>query len=117
MIHALKTESEYFQDIVKGNKSFETRSKDRNFMVGDFLAINEFIPHECNAKNKQYYTGRCCLVEVVYVLTDERFVKAGFAILGIRPCWIGKHTEDPRIPGVSNLYKTQDYGATISEEE
>ena len=86
MIHQLKTESNYFKDIVSGKKPFEVRFNDRNFSVGDFLGLNEVdVPG--------IYTGRCCLVEIVYVLTDSRLVKDGYVILGIRPCAIEKSTD------------------------
>lgn len=81
MIHQLKTETQYFQAVVSGVKSFEVRENDRIFVVGDFLALNELKEDE--------YTGRCCLVEVTYILTDKRFVKEGYVLLGIRPCNIG----------------------------
>lgn len=41
IIHALKTEPTYFGDIIDGKKAFEIRENDRNFKVGDYLALNE----------------------------------------------------------------------------
>lgn len=93
MIHQLKCESRFFEDTASGIKPFEVRLNDRDFMVGDFLALNEITDHPCNDKGERLETGRCCLVEVVYVLTDERFVKPGYAIIGHRPCGIARQQE------------------------
>ena len=41
MIHELKTEQKYFKEVVAGRKTFEMRVNDRDFNVGDFLALNE----------------------------------------------------------------------------
>lgn len=46
MIHQLKIDSEYFDDVASGKKTFEVRKNDRNFLVGDFLALNE-TAEEC----------------------------------------------------------------------
>lgn len=101
MIHQLKTWPIYFKEILSGTKSFEVRKNDREFSVGDFLALNEF------AEGK--HTGRCCMVEVVYILDDISFVKDGFVILGIRPCCIGSRSND-LLRGAESVYKTPVYG-------
>lgn len=80
MIHALKTEPGFFADVMSGKKPFEVREDDRDFRVGDFLALNEYEDPE--------HTGRCALVRVQYILRDGRFCKAGYATLGIEPCLI-----------------------------
>lgn len=60
MIHALKIEPKYFDAVRSGAKTFELRINDRDFRVGDFLALNEW---ECD-----HYTGRTELREVRYIL-------------------------------------------------
>ncbi len=90
MIHELKIEAEYLEDVAKGIKSFEVRKNDRDFRIGDFLALNELTEHQCNSAGDRLYTGRCCLVEIVYVLRDERFLKDEYVVLGIRPCGINQ---------------------------
>lgn len=80
MIHELKTEREYFEAVVKGEKTFEVRKDDRGFCEGDFLAINESENGET--------TGRCAIVQITYVLRAEEYCKKGFCILGITPCAI-----------------------------
>lgn len=113
MIHQLKTEHNFFEDVISGKKTFEVRKNDRDFMVGDFLELNELTPHQCNALGEHKETGRCCLVEVTYVLTDKRFVLPGYAVLAIRPCEIGKRTEWAN--AVRDVWKVPDYNITIPD--
>lgn len=80
MIHELKIHSSFFAEIVKLNKRFEVRKNDRDFQVGDFLALNEIDEGE--------YTGRTALVRVTYILDDCNFCKPGTVIMSIGPCVI-----------------------------
>ena len=85
MIYSKRIESAFFEGVISGAKPFEVyKEDDCQFEVGDFLALNEFSEGTLTE-----YTGRCCLVEITYVLRDSRFVADGYAILGIRPCSIG----------------------------
>lgn len=88
MIHQLKCESKYFEDVASGKKTFEVRNNDRDFRVGDFLALNELTPHSCNKKGEHKETGRCCIVHVIYILDDPDFCKEGYVVLGIGACEI-----------------------------
>lgn len=60
MIHALKIQPKYFEAVRSDVKTFELRTNDRDFHVGDFLALNEW--DGCQ------YTGRTELREVRYIL-------------------------------------------------
>jgi ASC-1-like (ASCH) protein len=42
MIHELKIDPEYFAAVRNGEKQFELRRNDRNFSIGDYLALNEY---------------------------------------------------------------------------
>ena len=77
MIHALKTLPEYFEAVRKGDKTFELRENDRDFQVGDYLALNEW--------DGEKYTGRSQLVKVTYILDPNEVMTCedGFAILGL----------------------------------
>jgi len=86
MIHQLKQASIYFEDVIEGRKTFEVRKNDRNFKVGDYLALNELTPHECNGKGEHFETGRSALFRVTYVLDNPDYCKEGFVVLGIQPC-------------------------------
>lgn len=86
MIHALKIEPYFFNKVLSGEKTFEIRENDRNFMEGDLLALNEYDPE------KQEHTGRSCLVYVDFAMTDPKYVREGFAIMSIKPCICRKVT-------------------------
>lgn len=109
MIHQLKTEAQYFDDVTSGRKPFEVRLNDRDFMAGDYLALNELTLHKVNDRGDHKETGRCCLVEITYVLTDARFVRDGYAILGIRPCCIGSRGSE--INRYESFYTVPVYGS------
>lgn len=58
--HELKILPKYFDAVRNGSKTFEIRKNDRNFKVGDYLALMEWSGEE--------YTGRSMLVKVTYIL-------------------------------------------------
>jgi hypothetical protein len=60
-IHELKLSSIYFEDIAYHNKTFEYRTNDRDFKVGDILHLREI-------NNKIEYTNREILCKVTYIL-------------------------------------------------
>lgn len=77
MNHELKTIPRYYEDVRSGKKNFEVRFNDRNFQIGDELTLREWDPE------KQQYTGRWHVDEVIYILDDPQFVKEGYVILGM----------------------------------
>lgn len=82
MIHELKIFPEYFNSVISGDKTFEIRKNDRNFLVGDHIALNEFT-------KEGGYTGRSALYRITYVAGrgDPLVVlPEGYVILGIQPC-------------------------------
>lgn len=85
MIHELKIRSTYFDDVLDGKKTFEFRLNDRDYQVGDYLALNEVTP-EGNDIAGYEYTGRSCLVYVDYVLDLSPWDKDGYVIMSIKPC-------------------------------
>lgn len=84
MIHALKILPSYFEDVMSGKKTFEIRKNDRDYKVGDLLALNEYTETE------EYigYSGRSCLVKVDYILDNADFCKDGYITMTIKPCSI-----------------------------
>ena len=80
MIHALKIDPIYFDDVRNGKKRFELRNNDRDFHVGDHLALNE-----CD---NGVYTGRTELVKVTYMLNpnDIMTCQGNYAIMSIKLC-------------------------------
>ena len=91
MTHDLKTWPEYFAAVLDGSKTFELRSNDRGFSVGDLLRLREWDP-ETSA-----YTGREVTRSVSYLLPGPDFgpptgfagpvfgLMVGFVIMGLVP--------------------------------
>lgn len=83
MIHQLKTIQPYFDDVASCKKMFEVRKNDRDFKLGDFVALNEF-------ENKKH-TGRCMILRIKYILDKDEFCKEGYVTLGLDMCGITSH--------------------------
>lgn len=124
MIHALKIEKQYFEAVASGRKTFEVRNNDRNFMVGDFLALNEVTIDRKTYTDKKdnehkghstVYTGRCCLVEVDYILDSEEYLQPGFVALAIKPCAISRSMNDYRY--THDIFAVPTYEAVAVKEE
>lgn len=81
MVHAVKIKPQYFKDLVTGKKTFEVRKNDHNYKVGDIIALNEF-------DDKSGYTDKSALFVITYVMTDKEYVKEGFAVLGVKRCYL-----------------------------
>lgn len=80
--HNLKTWTEFFQAVKRGEKTFEERLDDRGYEVGDTLTLQEFDP------NKQEYTGDVIVKGVPYILR-EPYAKDKHVIMSItdvKPC-------------------------------
>lgn len=76
MTHELKIKPEYLKEVAEGNKTFELRKNDRDFKVGDWLQLHEYIGGK--------YTGKFYTVKIKYILKDcpEYGLRAGYCILG-----------------------------------
>ncbi len=84
MIHALKQHPQHFKPVVSGEKLFEVKKNDRDFQVGDLLALNEYDPET------KSYTGNSCIVYVDYILNDPEYCKEGYVVMSIKPCVVHK---------------------------
>ncbi len=90
MFIAKKIQRDFFEAVIEGRKSFELRKEDDvTFCAGDLLALNEYV-------EPAGYTGRCCLVEVSYVLRDFEGLSPGYAVVGFRPAGVALASEDFR---------------------
>ena len=45
-VHILKCWPESFRAVVAGTKTYEVRKDDRGYMVGDYLRLDEYEPHQ-----------------------------------------------------------------------
>lgn len=98
MIHTVKCNYKFFEALKDGTKTFEVRKKDRLYEVGDYLAVNEFIPGEAidpyslneglRQSNGGSYTGDCLFYKITYILDDPQFCKDGMVVLGLARCEI-----------------------------
>lgn len=76
MTHDLKILPIYFEEVLKGIKTFELRKNDRNFKTEDILRLREFLNGE--------YTGREVLRRVTYILGGGNYgLEEGYVILAI----------------------------------
>ena len=76
-IHELKILPEYFKAVCSGNKNFELRKDDRDYMVGDYIDFYEF--------DGKQYTGRSLkFIKINYILRNcpEYGLADGYCILG-----------------------------------
>lgn len=62
--HTLKSWPAYFQATLEGRKTFELRSNENHYSVGDEIQLREW---DASANR---YTGRELLVRVTFVLTS-----------------------------------------------
>lgn len=85
--HDLKCNILFYEDVESGQKPFEVRANDRDYKVGDHLWLREGDLHPVsNADYDWRYTGKTCVKEVTYVLTNAMFygVRKGYVVLGLK---------------------------------
>ena len=64
--HYLKTESEYYQAIERGDKKFEFRKNDRNFKKNDLVYLEEVINGDKTGKSLPP-------IKIKYILEGGKF--------------------------------------------
>lgn len=69
--HQLKINTEFFDQVVSGMKTFEIRLNDRNYEVGDTFDLQEWDGME--------FTNRSASGKINYIFTDYEF--------GLQPNW------------------------------
>lgn len=77
-IHNLKSWVGLFEPINKGEKTHELRVLDRDYKVGDTLALSEY-----DALKKEY-TGRFCEAEITYI-TSSQHQECAFSPFALHP--------------------------------
>lgn len=73
VIHELKIDNIYFEDILNNSKKFEIRNNDRGFSVGDIVILKEI-------DSKRNYTDRKISVKIIYITDYEQ--KEGYIVFG-----------------------------------
>jgi len=88
MKHELKTDSEVFQAVLSGRKTFEIRFDDRGFCVGDSLLLREttHTGEEMKRGKPLKYTGQVKGMVVSHILRGPIYgLKDGWVILSLHP--------------------------------
>lgn len=73
MVHELKIDELYFEDILSNNKQFEIRYNDRNFKKDDKVILKEI-------NSFRNFTGREIEVKITYLTDYEQ--KKGYVVFG-----------------------------------
>lgn len=90
-VHDLKTDSDVFDDVQTGIKTFEVRPDDRAYGIGDELVLHEWDPKARTVDHNQVehvgaYTGRSCRRQVRYMLRGPGYgVQDGYVVMGLAP--------------------------------
>jgi hypothetical protein len=76
--HYLKCETEYYQEVEKGLKTFELRKNDRDYKVHDMVHLREVV--------NGIETGRVFdSMEIVYILHGGKYgLEDGYCILQLK---------------------------------
>lgn len=107
MIHQLKISPEFFEEVISGRKSFEIRFNDREFNVGDILALNEW---EQTSSVGGHYTNRSCVVYVDYIFYGGTLgVEEDYVVMSIKPCIVRK----VRTPESAEMYNCNNYSVPV----
>lgn len=78
MEHELKILPVYFNEVKKGNKTFELRKNDRNYSVGDILVLKEWW------SDLNIYSGKMVKRRVSYIFYGGSYgLDEGYCILGL----------------------------------
>lgn len=88
MQHTLKTDSDVFWQVVKGEKKFEIRINDRDFKIGDTLELKEteFTGEAMKDGAPYLWTGHVHKVVVTSILHGPKYgLKDGWCIMSIIP--------------------------------
>ena len=117
MIHELKIRTLFFESLIKGNKTFELRKNDRNYRVGDYLALNEIALTEDDDElfpdDEWEYTGRSAIFQITHIFEDRTCLQPDYVALGIKPCVVTQNYEpqviDRNIGIVRHLHGFGDY--------
>lgn len=78
--HELKCDTEYYQQVELGNKTFEVRYDDRGYEVGDTVELIEVAGHEAVKTGRKLQPK-----EIIYILCGGQFgIRDGFVVLQLK---------------------------------
>lgn len=76
-VHHLKVWSQFFPALKNGKKTFEYRTNDRDFQLGDILLLQEW-------KHEIGFTDQVIQKEITYIFQDCFDLPKGKCILGLK---------------------------------
>lgn len=87
--HILKTWSDYYDAIDRGEKTFDVRRDDRGFQKGDFLILRRMVKNYSGSwsEDRTYSTNSPIQLRrrITYVLTGGQFgIEPGYVVLGLK---------------------------------
>lgn len=103
-IHELKTWSDFFGPLLRGEKSFEIRLDDRGFRVGDQLLLREW------SRLREEYSGRQILVNVNYIIQGFPGLTDGWVAMSISP--VPAETSTP----LEDLFELAEEGINYTDD-
>lgn len=85
-LHEIKIKEDYFNAILRGEKTFELRKNDRDYKVGDlihFIDIKQSNSDNCDC---DIYINEDDLYKITYILknVEEYGLDKDYCILGIK---------------------------------
>lgn len=75
MVHELKIEKNYLQNLLDGKKKAEIRYNDRDYQVGDTLAFNNY-----GSVTKEFF-------EITHIHSGLG-LREGYVVLSLKPCHV-----------------------------
>lgn len=75
-LHELKILPKYYKAQIEGKKNFEIRKNDRNYRIGDWIALKEYDPQT------KKFTGQSFIAEITYITNYQQ--KDGYVVLGTK---------------------------------
>jgi uncharacterized protein DUF3850 len=76
--HDLKCETEFYQAVERGDKTFEVRYNDRDYTVGDMVTLAETMDGNYSGRKLQPK-------EIIYILEGGQFgIRYGFVVLQLK---------------------------------
>lgn len=81
MTHKLKLLPQYFERVLTGEKTFETRKNDRGFQKDDIVILNEYDPSVVSSFESAKYTGRNIKATIGFVLSE--YQKEGYVTFSL----------------------------------
>lgn len=110
MIHKVKQNIQFWNDMTKGLKPFEIRKNDRPYAVGDLLelkAVGECCNYCDGISYKCYYNGICKGWQNCYEDEAETFTSIITEV--IKPEDYNTSSQDPKINKVLKEFFNSDY--------